>query len=159
MRQLCQGRIQKHPFKDINQQNAASGFAAALMAMTGPPAILLEATKSGNFTIEQTISWIFTISVLGGIFGIVMSLRFRQPITGAHSITAIAFLATVTAQFSYNELIGAYVLSGLVIFLIGVTGIFSKLLDLIPKEILAAMLAGMIENTSLVLSFRSRSFS
>lgn len=144
MSQHTKGRKSKNPFPDINQQNAVSGFAASLMAMTGPPAILLEAAKNGNFTTEQTICWIFSISVLGGIFGILMSLSCRQPITGAHSITAIAFLATVTAQFSYNELIGAYVLSGLLIFLIGVTGIFSKLLDLVPKEILAAMLAGMI---------------
>jgi len=144
MSQHSKRRKWTNPLQDINPHNPVSGFAAALMAMTGPPAILLEAAKNGNFTTEQTICWVFSISVLGGIFGIIMSLSCRQPITGAHSITAIAFLATVTAQFSYNELIGAYVLSGLLIFLIGITGIFSKLLNLVPEEILAAMLAGMI---------------
>lgn len=84
------------------------------------------------------------IYVGGGILGIILPLRYRMPIVGAHSITGVAFLATVTNQFTYPELIGAYLLSGLLMLSVGALGTFSKLLDCVPREIISAMLAGMI---------------
>ena len=128
----------------MNQKNIAAGIVASLLAIISGPAVISEAAANGNFTTAQTILWLFTIYAGGGIFGIIMALRFRIPVVGAHSITGAAFLATVTSQFTYAELIGAYVLSGLFILLVGISGIFSKLLDYVPKEIVSAMLAGMI---------------
>lgn len=136
--------MENHPFRDLNPRNITAGIVAALLAVTGPPAIILEAASKGNFTTDQTIFWMFSVYVIGGIFSIVMPLRYRMPIVGAHSITGVAFLATVTMQFSYNELIGAYLLSALLMWLVGVLGIFSKLMDYVPQEIISAMLAGMI---------------
>lgn len=136
--------MENHPLKDLNPRNITAGIVAALLAVTGPPAIILEAAAKGNFTTEQTIFWMFSCYVLGGIFSIVMPLRFRMPIVGAHSITGVAFLATVTAQFTYPELIGAYLLSAVLMLFVGVLGIFSKLMNYVPKAIISAMLAGMI---------------
>lgn len=115
-----------HPFRDLNSRNITVGIVAALLAITGPPALILEAATKGNFTTEQTIFWMFSVYVFGGILSIIMPLRYRMPIVGAHSITGVAFLATVTTQFTYPELIGAYLLSALLMLLVGVLGIFSK---------------------------------
>lgn len=131
-------------FKDINQGNLAAGVVSGLLAVTGPPALILQAATNGGFTHSQTIMWFFSIYVFGGILGIIMPIYYRMPIVGAHSITGIAFLVTVTAQLPYSELIGAYIVAGLMISFIGYFGIFSKLLAWVPKEIIAAMLAGMI---------------
>lgn len=137
-------REKVHPLRDFNQRNIAAGIVASLLAITGPPAMILEAAAKGNFTTDQTILWLLAVYVGGGIFSIIMPLRYRMPIVGAHSITGVAFLATVTNQFTYPELIGAYLLSGLLMLLVGSLGIFSKLLNYVPKEIISAMLAGMI---------------
>ncbi|HVJ49151.1 benzoate/H(+) symporter BenE family transporter [Desulfitobacterium sp.] len=136
--------MENHTFRDLNPRNIVAGIVAALLAITGPPALILEAAAKGNFTTTQTIAWMFSVYVFGGVFSILMPLRYRMPIVGAHSITGVAFLATVTAQFTYHELIGSYLLAALLMLLIGVLGIFSKLMDYVPKEIIAAMLAGMI---------------
>lgn len=130
--------------RDLNPKNVAAGIVSALLAMTGPPAIILEAASNGNFTTSQTILWMFAVYVFGGILSIILPLYYRMPIVAAHSITGVAFLATVTSQFGYSELIGAYILSGLLMLLVGYFGVFSKLLDYVPKEIIAVMLAGMI---------------
>ncbi|AHF08312.1 benzoate/H(+) symporter BenE family transporter [Desulfitobacterium metallireducens] len=140
-----------HPFRDLNSRNITVGIVAALLAITGPPALILEAATKGNFTTEQTIFWMFSVYVFGGILSIIMPLRYRMPIVGAHSITGVAFLATVTTQFTYPELIGAYLLSALLMLLVGVLGIFSKLMDYVPQEIISAMLAGMI--TKYIVNF------
>lgn len=129
---------------DLNQRNMTAGIITSLLAITGPPAIILEAAAKGDFSTYQTVLWFFAIYVGGGIFGIILPLRYRMPIVGAHSITGVAFLATVTNHFTYPELIGAYLLSGLLMLAAGTLGTFSKLLDYVPKEIISAMLAGMI---------------
>jgi benzoate membrane transport protein len=86
----------------------------------------------------------FAIYVFGGIFSIVLPLRYRMPIVGAHTITGVTFLATVTSSFSYQELIGSYIVAGALMFMVGIFGVFSKLINYVPKQIISAMLAGMI---------------
>lgn len=129
---------------DLDYRNISAGIASGLLAITGPPAIILEAASKGNFTTTQTILWMFSVYVFGGIFSILIPLYYRMPIVGAHSITGVAFLTTVTVQFTYSQLIGSYLMAGILMLLIGYLGIFSRLLDYVPKQIIAVMLAGMI---------------
>ncbi|MGJ7922402.1 benzoate/H(+) symporter BenE family transporter [Neobacillus sp. LXY-4] len=133
-------------FKDITSQNVSSGLISFTLIMTGPALIILQAAAAGKFSSEQTINWIFAVYFFGGLFGIVLPLLFRIPITGGHSISGVAFLATVTAHFTYPQLIGGYVMSGVLILLIGISGLFTKIMKWVPKEVIAAMLAGLVTN-------------
>jgi benzoate membrane transport protein len=132
------------PVRDLNQKNITAGMVAGLFVISGPTALILEASSKGNFTVSQTILWIFSVYVFGGLFGVILPLYYRIPIVGGHSLTGVAFLATMTDKFTFNELIGAYIVSSLLLLMIGSLGIFSKLIKLVPKEIIAAMLSGMI---------------
>lgn len=132
------------PLKDLNQKNIAAGLVAGIFVMTGPSALILEASANGNFTIEQTVLWVFSVYVFGGLFGIILPLYYRIPIVGGHTLTGVAFLATMTAQFTFHEMVGAYLVSGLLMLLVGSLGFFAKLMSFVPKEIISAMLAGMI---------------
>ncbi|MEW8987978.1 MAG: benzoate/H(+) symporter BenE family transporter, partial [Bacillus sp. (in: firmicutes)] len=116
------------------------------LIMTGPALIILQAAAAGQFSNQQTINWIFSVYFFGGFFGIILPLLFKIPITGGHSISGVAFLATVTAQFTYSQLIGGYLMSGLLILLIGLSGLFTKMIKWVPKEIISAMLAGLVTN-------------
>ncbi|WP_409304775.1 benzoate/H(+) symporter BenE family transporter [Peribacillus sp. SCS-155] len=139
------GNMKSAPFwKELNGHNVSSGLISSTLLMTGPALIILEASAAGGFTDQQTINWIFAVHFFGGLFSIVMPLMLRIPITGGHSITGAAFLATMTAHFTYPQLIGGYVLSGLLIFLVGMSGLFTKIIKWIPREVIAAMLAGLV---------------
>ncbi|WP_082129817.1 benzoate/H(+) symporter BenE family transporter [Aneurinibacillus tyrosinisolvens] len=131
-------------FSDATAQNVATGLISATLIMTGPAIILLEAAANGGFTNQQTINWMFAVYFFGGLFGILMALRYRMPITGGHSLTGVAFLVTVTAQFTYPQLVGGYLMSGLLIFLIGISGLFTKIIKWVPREVISAMLAGLV---------------
>lgn len=133
-------------WRDLNSKNIVTGAVASLIAITGPPALMLETAAKANFTTSQTIHWFFAIYVFAGIFSIIAPLYYRIPITAANTITGVAFLSTVAAQFTYPELIGAYIFSAFLMLLIGCLGVFSKLLSYVPREILSVMLAGMITN-------------
>jgi benzoate membrane transport protein len=134
----------KSLFQDLTSQNISAGLISSTLVMTGPVLIILQAAAAGHFTDKQTINWIFAVNFFGGILGIIMPLLFKIPITGGHSISGVAFLAMATAHFTYSQLIGGYVMSGLLLFLIGVSGIFTKMMKWVPKEVIAAMLAGMV---------------
>lgn len=132
--------------QDFSGQNVSSGLISFTLIMTGPALIILQAAAAGQFSNQQTINWIFSVYFFGGLFGIVLPLLCKIPITGGHSISGVAFLATVTAQFTYPQLIGGYVMSGLLILLIGLSGLFTKMMKWVPKEIISAMLAGLVTN-------------
>ncbi|PLS18116.1 benzoate transporter [Bacillus sp. M6-12] len=141
---ISKRKLNSNPLRDITGQNFSSGLIASTLVMTGPALIVLEAAASGHFTPEQTINWMFAVYFFGGLFGILMPLWFRIPITGGHSISGVAFLATMTSQFTYSQLIGGYVISGIFILLVGLTGVFTKIIKWVPKEVIASMLAGLV---------------
>lgn len=132
------------PLRDIHPRNVAMAMVAMLMAFTGPPVFILQASISGGYPLELAVQWMFATFLFAGLFGILIPLYYRVPIVGAQTITGLAYLTTVTWQFSYNELVGAFLVSGLLIFIVGVFGIFSKLVSFVPREIISAMLAGII---------------
>jgi len=131
-------------FADMNMQNVSAGLISALLIMTGPAIIVLEAAANGNLTDRQTIDWMFAIYFFSGLMGVLMSLRYRIPITGGHSMSGIVFMSTITAYFTYPQLIGGFLLSGLLILIVGLSGIFTKMMQWVPKEVISAMMAGLI---------------
>mgnify|MGYP001466243888 FL=1 len=137
--------------RDFNLKNLTAGTVSALLAITGAPAIILEGAANGHFTTEQTVLWAFSVFFFGGMLSIVVPLYYRLPVAGASSLTGLAFLATMTSQYTYNELLGAYFICACLMLVMGLMGVFSKLMDYIPKEIIAAMLAGMI--TKYIVNF------
>ncbi len=55
-------------FADLDYRNITAGIASGLLAITGPPTLILEAAGNGNFTTTQTILWMFSCIIL--LFGI-----------------------------------------------------------------------------------------
>lgn len=133
-----------NPFRDLNRYNISAGIIAGIMGVVSLPVIIIQAAASAGYSIYDAVAWIFSIYVMGGLLCVLMALYYRMPIVGANSLGGIAFLATVTPHFSFRELIGACIVSGFIILLLGLTGIFKKLIDHVPREIISAMLAGMI---------------
>lgn len=130
--------------KDMNVKNISSGIIAGTLGIFGPTIMVIEAANAGGFSYAETISWAYAVLFFGAVLGIVMSLRYKIPVVGAHSITGAAFLVSVTPHFSLQELVGAYIITALIILFFGISGMFQKVMRFIPKEILSAMLAGII---------------
>ena len=131
-------------WNDIDRDNISGGLMTGMLGIIGPPVMVIEAANAGMFTHEQTITWFYGVHFFGALLGIILSVYYRMPIVGAHSLTGVAFLVTVTPYFTFEELVGSYIITALIILLFGVSGIFKKVMSWIPREIIAAMLAGII---------------
>lgn len=121
-----------------------SGSLVVLITSTGPIALLFQAAAAGQFTEDQLSSWLLTVFVGSGLFGLFLTLRHGMPIIGAWAAATTALLVTGFTEHSYSEVIGAYIISSLALILVGITGIFGKLISLIPRPVVMAMLGGVL---------------
>ena len=75
---------------------------------------------------------------------IALSLVYRMPIMCAWSTPGAALLVTSIADYPYSAVIGAYVAAALVTLLVGVTGVFRRLMALVPEPVVLGVLAGVL---------------
>ncbi|MFE9821255.1 benzoate/H(+) symporter BenE family transporter [Streptomyces sp. NPDC005791] len=130
--------------RDLSLSAVLAGVVAVVVSYSGPLVIVLSAARAGHLDAGQTGSWIWAISIGSGLTCIALSLRTRMPVITAWSTPGAALLVTSIGSYAYGEVIGAFVVSGLVIALIGVTGIFGRLMRLVPGAVVSAMLAGIL---------------
>jgi benzoate membrane transport protein len=73
-----------------------------------------------------------------------LSLRYRMPVLTAWSTPGAALLITSVAGLPLPETIGAFVVCGVLIFVVGATGWFERLMQQLPLPLASAMLAGVL---------------
>ncbi|MFX6479758.1 benzoate/H(+) symporter BenE [Acinetobacter baumannii] len=121
-----------------------AGFLAVLISYSGPLIIFFQAAQRAHVSIDMMVSWIWGISIGAAISGIYLSIKYKTPVITAWSAPGTALLVTLFANISLNEAVAAYITSAIVIFLIGITGYFDKLLKWIPQDVAAGMMAGIL---------------
>lgn len=134
----------KDLIRDLSVSAVMAGLIATLISYAGPLVIVFQAAKSAGLPDVVVSSWVWAISIGSGVLGIVLSLRYKVPIVIAWSAPGSALLVTMLPDISINEAIGAYVLSSLIILLIGVSGAFDRIVGKLPPALSAAMLAGIL---------------
>lgn len=130
--------------KDSTVQNVSTGviggFTIGLVALP----IILSAGQSANLPVEVIESWVFSVQVFGALAGIILALGYRLPIAGAWSIPGMFAIAQVMDGFTMNEAVGAFLVAGIIVLVLGLTGWINKVVQYIPQEIMDAMVAGVL---------------
>lgn len=129
---------------DISISAVVAGFVTVLVGFTSSAVIVFQAAQALGATPAQTASWMWALGVAMGLTCIGLSLRYRVPIVTAWSTPGAALLVTSVAGVSMSEAIGAFMLSGTLIMLLGLTGWFERAMQRIPLGIASAMLAGVL---------------
>ncbi|MDO7475597.1 benzoate/H(+) symporter BenE [Acinetobacter baumannii] len=121
-----------------------AGFLAVLISYSGPLIIFFQAAQRAHVSTDMMVSWIWGISIGAAVSGIYLSIKYKTPVITAWSAPGTALLVTLFPNISLNEAVAAYITSAIVIFLIGITGYFDKLLKWIPQDVAAGMMAGIL---------------
>ena len=111
-------------------------IAALAIALTG-------AVQMG-LSDRETASLILALYGIPGLLGLVLTLMYRLPLLMAWNTSSIIFLASLTGEFSYAEMIGATMVAGLLLFLLGLLGLSTRVTAFIPAPIIYGLLAGLI---------------
>lgn len=134
----------KKGIKGINGSNIASGLVAGTFGCTGSALLVINAANNLNLSKTSTISWLFSIYFFGGLIGLILSFKYKMPISGAYTIAGTVLLLGSSKIHPIEELAGAYLISGLIIFIVGITGLKEKFLEKLPEPIVMGMVGGVL---------------
>ena len=130
--------------KDFSLSAVTAGFLAVLISYAGPLVIFFQAGQSAQVSADMMSSWVWAISIGAGLSGIVLSAWLKVPVITAWSAPGTALLVTLFPAITLEQAVGAYLVAAVMIFIIGVSGYFDKLVQAIPKGIASAMMTGIL---------------
>ena len=122
-----------------------AGGVSAITGVAASTGVVLAAMKGLGATDGQILSIIFVATFGYGLLSIVLSLRFKMPLSIVWSTPGAALLvAAGTLNLGFPVAVGSFILSGVLLTLTGLWPALGRLVSGIPKPIASAMLAGVI---------------
>lgn len=121
-----------------------AGFVAVLVGYASSAAIIWQAASAAGASEAQIAGWMTALGLAMGGSTLALTLWYRVPLLTAWSTPGAALLATSLHGVSINEVIGVFIFSNALILLCGLTGLFARLMKIIPHSLAAAMLGGIL---------------
>lgn len=130
--------------KYFSLANVTAGLIAVVVGFISSAAIIFQAAASAGANSAEITSWIFALGMSTAFSCIGLSWYYRMPILTAWSTPGAALLVTGLSGMTLPQASGIFVFAGFLTLLVGITGLFEKALHYIPRQIAAAMLAGIL---------------
>lgn len=121
-----------------------AGFIAVLVGYASSAAIIWQAAAAAGATPQQIAGWLTMLGIAMGISTLILTVWYRAPILTAWSTPGAALLATSLAGSNINQAVGIFIFSSCLILICGASGLFARLMRIIPHSLAAAMLAGIL---------------
>ena len=121
-----------------------AGFVAVLVGYASSAAIIWQAAAAAGANAHQVAGWMTALGIGMGVSTLALSWWYKAPVLTAWSTPGAALLATSLHGVTLAETIGVFIFANALILLCGVTGLFARLMKLIPHSLAAAMLAGVL---------------
>ncbi|MBA2136291.1 benzoate/H(+) symporter BenE family transporter [Salmonella bongori serovar 66:z39:-] len=121
-----------------------SGLVAVLVGYASSAALIWQAALATGATAEEIAGWMTALGIAMGISTLVLTLWYRAPVLTAWSTPGAALLVTGLQGVSLPDAVGIFIVANALIVLCGVTGLFARLMRIIPHSLAAAMLAGIL---------------
>lgn len=117
-----------------------AGFLAVLIGYASSAAIIWQAAIVAGATTAQISGWMTALGLAMGVSTLTLTLC----VLTAWSTPGAALLVTGLQGLTLNEAIGVFIVTNVLIVLCGITGLFARLMRIIPHSLAAAMLAGIL---------------
>ena len=122
-----------------------AGGVSAITGVAASTGVVLAAMKGLGATNGQILSIVFVATAIYGFLSIVLSFRYKMPISIVWSTPGAAMLvAAGTLNLGFDVAVGSFIMSGVLLTLTGLWPSLGRLVTSIPKPIASAMLAGVI---------------
>jgi benzoate membrane transport protein len=122
-----------------------AGTVASITGQAASTGVVLAALSALGATQSQIVSVVFMMLLLYGTLSIVLSWRYKMPISIVWSTPGAALLVSAGGLgFGFETAVGAFIVASVLIALTGLWPALGKLVTSIPKPIASAMLAGVI---------------
>ena len=122
----------------------SAGLSAVLVGYASSVVIILQAATAAGASATQIESWLLTLGLIMGLTSIGFSWYYKTPILTAWSTPGAAILVGSAAHYPLPTLIGAFIVTGILIFLTGLITPLARTLQRIPSALATAMLAAIL---------------
>jgi benzoate membrane transport protein len=129
---------------DFNAAAMWAGITAFVWYAFGAVPLHIAVSGQLGLSTAQTSSWIFIVWFSGAVATIWLSLRFRQPIPITWTIPGLVYLGTLADRFSFAEMVGANLVAGLLLVVLGMLGAGGAIMRWLPLPIVMGMFGGSI---------------
>ena len=133
-----------NPVRHFNAAAFWAGVTAFVWYAFGAVPLHIGVSQQLHLTTAETSSWIFIVWFGGAVSSILLSMYFRQPIPVTWTIPGLIYLGTLAGQYSFAELLGANLIAGILILLLGALGVGGKIMQWLPLPIVMGMFGGSI---------------
>ena len=129
--------------RDTSILHLGNALIAFLFAASAPVAIIIGVGLKGGLTEPQIASWIFGGFAINGLLTILMSTIYRQPLAFFWTISGSVLVGPALVHATFPEVIGAFLGTGILLLILGLTGAVKKIMAMLPMPIIMAMVAGV----------------
>lgn len=122
-----------------------AGFVASVSGSAATFGIAIAGLVAMGASRDQTFTALFVLLIGYGLLSTVLSYRYKIPISIVWSTPGAAFLAASAGLgLTFEQAVGGFLLSGVLLTLTGFIPPLAKLVQRIPSSIASAMLAGVL---------------
>lgn len=130
--------------RDATPSAFLSGLIAILIGWAGPNVLIYAVAQNAHLSQGTAMSWLWAHAVLCGAGSVYLSLRTRTPILLTWSTPGIAFLLTALPGTPFPQAVGAFLISGVLVLLLGTFRALTGLIARIPPHLAAALNAAIL---------------
>ena len=130
-------------WNDFGATYAANGFIGWLFAVTAPVAIILSVGSRGGLSEAEIASWVFGVFFVNGLISIFFCWFYRQPLVFFWTIPGAVLVGPALGHLSFAEVVGTFYLTGLLMFVLSITGWVKRAMNAVPMPIVMGMVAGV----------------
>jgi len=127
----------------MRTQPVLAGLVLAVVGFASSFAVVLAGLRAAGASQAQAASGLLALSVAMGLTAVWLSLRHRMPISVVWSTPGAALLASVGGH-SFQAAVGAFLVTGLLLVVTGLSATLTRALRAIPTPVASAMLAGVL---------------
>jgi benzoate membrane transport protein len=141
---------------DFGREYFVAGLIGFIFAASAPVAIVLAVGTRGGLGPSDLASWLFGSFFLNGLVTLYFCWRYRQPLVFFWTIPGTVLVGPALAHLSYPEVIGAFIATGVLMLVLGLSGRVRRAMEAIPMPIVMAMVAGVFLRFGLDLVYAVR---
>lgn len=130
--------------KDLSLSAIVAGFVAVLIGFASSVAIVFQAAAAAGASNDIMASWLLALGIGMAVTCFSLSWYYKAPVITAWSTPGAALLAGSLQGLTIAEATGVFIFTAAAGLLIGLSGMFDRLVKLIPLPLASAMLAGIL---------------
>ena len=126
-------------------QPVLAGVISAAVGFSSSFVVVLAGLRAVGASADQAASGLSALCVAIGVGTVAIALRTRRPVALAWSTPGAALLATTaTMEGGFSAAVGAFLIAGLLVAVTGFVPQVTALVQRVPSQVAAAMLAGVL---------------